>query len=211
MATNATRRHGRGCEAAGRTGTQVQFAKIAVMQGHPLETMAFPAVGMPAFVPLPRSADLPTVYAVARQESEFIWHAASGAGAKGLMQMLPSTAVVTARRPALSSTRPPHRRSRFQHPARRGAPGSIDRRPTRLARTRLRRLQRRSGPGRSMDRRAWRSTRWSGRSRRLDRTHSIRRDARLCRKGQRELGVYRQRFAEEKPAPPSVSARVARE
>ena len=35
------------------TGTQVQFAKIAVMQGHPLEAMAFPAVGMPAFVPLP--------------------------------------------------------------------------------------------------------------------------------------------------------------
>ena len=50
-------------------GTQVQFAKIAIMQGHPLETMAFPAVGMPAFVPLPRSADLPTVYAVARQEA----------------------------------------------------------------------------------------------------------------------------------------------
>src|SRR6202034_4363232 len=57
------------------TGTQVQFAKIALMQGHPLEAMAFPAAGMPAFVPLPRSADLPTVYAVARQESEFIWHA----------------------------------------------------------------------------------------------------------------------------------------
>ena len=53
---------------------------------------------MPAFLPLPRSADLATVYAVARQESEFIWHASSGAGAKGLMQMLPSTAFVTARR-----------------------------------------------------------------------------------------------------------------
>ena len=60
------------------TGTQVQFAKIAVMQGHPLEAMAFPAVGMPAFVPLPGSTDLPTVYAVARQESEFIWHALRG-------------------------------------------------------------------------------------------------------------------------------------
>ena len=76
-------------------GTQVQFAKIAVMRGHPLEAMAFPAVGMPAFVPLPHSADLPTVYAVARQESEFIWHSASWAGAKGLMQMLPSTAVLS--------------------------------------------------------------------------------------------------------------------
>ncbi len=119
------------------TGTQVQFAKIAVMQGHPLDAMAFPAVGMPAFVPLPRSADLPTVYAVARQESEFIWHASSGAGAKGLMQMLPSTAVVTARRAGVEFD---YARlivdPRLQHPARRGASGSIDRRPTRLARTR---------------------------------------------------------------------------
>ena len=88
------------------TGAQVQFAKIAVMQGHPLEAMAFPAAGMPAFVPLPGSADLPTVYAVARQESEFIWHANSGAGAKGLMQMLPSTAAVPRGAPASTSITP---------------------------------------------------------------------------------------------------------
>src|ERR1700730_18006640 len=88
----------RGGGARGGGEGPVQFAKIAIMQGRPLEAMAFPAAGMPAFVPLPRSADLPTVYAVARQESEFIWTAASRAGAKGFMQMLPSTAVVTARR-----------------------------------------------------------------------------------------------------------------
>jgi soluble lytic murein transglycosylase len=35
---------------------------------------------------------------VARQESEFAWRASSGAGAKGLMQILPSTAAATARR-----------------------------------------------------------------------------------------------------------------
>ena len=52
---------------------------------------------MPAFLPLAHSADLASVYAVARQESEFIWHAASGAGAKGLMQILPSTAASTAK------------------------------------------------------------------------------------------------------------------
>jgi len=34
-------------------GVQVQFAKIAVMRGHPLEAMAFPAAGMPAFVHSP--------------------------------------------------------------------------------------------------------------------------------------------------------------
>ena len=53
---------------------------------------------MPAFLPLAHSADLASVYAVARQESEFLWRAASGAGAKGLMQILPSTAASTARR-----------------------------------------------------------------------------------------------------------------
>jgi soluble lytic murein transglycosylase len=82
----------------GDAGTQVQFAKIAVLRGYALDEMAFPATGMPAFVPLAHSADMPTVYAVARQESEFIWHASSWAGAKGLMQVMPSTAVLVARR-----------------------------------------------------------------------------------------------------------------
>ncbi len=54
--------------------------------------------GVPQFAPLASSADLPTVYAVARQESEFARLAASGMGAKGLMQILPSTAFGAARR-----------------------------------------------------------------------------------------------------------------
>jgi soluble lytic murein transglycosylase len=79
-------------------GIQVQFAKAAVVRGYALDEMAFPRAAMPAFVPLAHSADMATVYAVARQESEFIWRASSWAGAKGLMQMLPSTAALTARR-----------------------------------------------------------------------------------------------------------------
>jgi len=78
--------------------TQVQFGKIATLRGYPFDDMAFPATGVPAFLPLAHSADLASVYAVARQESEFVWHAASGAGAKGLMQILPSTAASTAKR-----------------------------------------------------------------------------------------------------------------
>lgn len=77
---------------------QVQFGKIATLRGYPFDDMAFPASGVPAFLPLANSADLASVYAVARQESEFVWRAASGAGAKGLMQILPSTAASTAKR-----------------------------------------------------------------------------------------------------------------
>ena len=125
----------------GDAGTQVQFGKFALIRGYPFDAMAFPSSGMPAFLPLARSADLPTVYAVARQESEFIWRSASGAGAKGLMQMLPSTAASDCpagrRRVRL---RPPHRRSRLQHQARRCAPGPTDCRRGRVARTRFRRL-----------------------------------------------------------------------
>ena len=78
--------------------TQVQFGKIAMLRGYAFDAMAFPSAGVPAFLPLAHSADLASVYAVARQESEFVWRAASGAGAKGLMQILPSTAASTARR-----------------------------------------------------------------------------------------------------------------
>jgi soluble lytic murein transglycosylase len=82
----------------GEASTQVQFGKIATQRGYAFDAMAFPSTGVPAFLPLAHSADLASVYAVARQESEFLWRAASGAGAKGLMQILPSTAASTARR-----------------------------------------------------------------------------------------------------------------
>ena len=82
----------------GETTTQVVFGKIATTRGYAFDAMAFPSSGVPAFLPLPHSADLASVYAVARQESEFHWRAASGAGAKGLMQLLPATAASTARR-----------------------------------------------------------------------------------------------------------------
>ncbi|MGD1037121.1 MAG: lytic transglycosylase domain-containing protein [Roseiarcus sp.] len=78
--------------------TNVEFGKIATERGFALDETAFPTFGVPSFAPLPHSADLPSVYAVARQESEFAARVVSGAGAKGLMQILPSTAQSTARR-----------------------------------------------------------------------------------------------------------------
>ncbi len=193
-------------------GTQVQFAKIAVMQGHPLEAMAFPDVGMPAFVPLPGSADLPTVYAVARQESEFVWHASSGAGAKGLMQMLPSTAVVTARRAGVD----------FDYarlivdPAFNTELGAAllgqlieDQRGSRE----LAFAAYNAGPGRVAQ---WIAAHGDPRDGAVDLVDWIERipfdETRdYVERVSENLGVYRQRFADDKLAPPPVSARVARE
>ncbi len=82
----------------GEAAAQVVFGKIATTRGYAFDAMAFPSSGVPAFLPLAHSADMASVYAVARQESEFLWQASSGAGAKGLMQVMPSTAASTARR-----------------------------------------------------------------------------------------------------------------
>jgi soluble lytic murein transglycosylase len=76
----------------------VVIGKLATERGFALDESAFPTFGVPGFAPLNNSADLAMVYSVARQESEFADHAASGAGAKGLMQILPSTARETASR-----------------------------------------------------------------------------------------------------------------
>jgi soluble lytic murein transglycosylase len=76
----------------------VTIGKLATERGFPLDETAFPTFGVPGFAPLANSAEQAAVYSVARQESEFAGGAASGAGAKGLMQILPSTARDTARR-----------------------------------------------------------------------------------------------------------------
>ena len=84
--------------AHGDAAANVAFGKIVTERGFALDASAFPLSGVPQFAPLAGSADLPSVYAVARQESEFARQAASGMGAKGLMQILPSTAQDAARR-----------------------------------------------------------------------------------------------------------------
>ena len=91
--------------ALGAVATSARDARMTLMvgklggqRGFLLDETAFPTFGVPAYDPLPRSASPALVYSIARQESSFDPKAQSGAGAKGLMQMLPSTARRTAQR-----------------------------------------------------------------------------------------------------------------
>jgi len=74
----------------------LNFGKTVSLRGMPIDELAFPDYGVPAFEPLQNSAAPPVVYSVARQESAFEPSAVSAAGAKGLMQMILSTAKRTA-------------------------------------------------------------------------------------------------------------------
>ena len=196
----------------GDAGTQVQFGKLALIRGYPFDAMAFPASGMPAFLPLAHSADLPTVYAVARQESEFIWRSSSWAGAKGLMQMLPSTAALTARQAGVE----------FDYARLIADPGFN----TRLGASLLGQLIADEGGSRELAFAAYnagpgRVTQWiaahgdprDGTADLIDWIERIPFDETrdYVQRVSENLGVYRQRFADDPPTPAPVSARMARE
>ncbi len=70
--------------------------KLMSQRGLPMDALAFPTFGIPHFEPLVNSASPSIVYSVARQESAFNATVVSAAGAKGLMQMIDSTAKRTA-------------------------------------------------------------------------------------------------------------------
>jgi soluble lytic murein transglycosylase len=76
----------------------LNVGKIISQRGMPIDSLAFPDYGVPAFEPLENSVAPSIVYAIARQESAFETSAVSTAGAKGLMQMIISTAKRTAQR-----------------------------------------------------------------------------------------------------------------
>lgn len=75
----------------------VRAAKAARLRGIILPQAAYPTIELPqtgAAVMRPEDA---LVHSVIRQETEFGQHAVSGAGARGMMQMMPATARSTAR------------------------------------------------------------------------------------------------------------------
>ncbi len=72
------------------------IGKTLAQRGTLIDALAFPTYGIPAYTAAENSAPPALVYAIARQESEFDTHAQSGAGARGLMQMIVATAKRTA-------------------------------------------------------------------------------------------------------------------
>ncbi|WP_293798116.1 lytic transglycosylase domain-containing protein [uncultured Bosea sp.] len=80
---------------------QVGIGKAALQRGFPLDMTAYPINGIPSFDVLGDPMERAIVHAIARQESAFDPAAMSGAGARGLMQMMPATARETARRAGL--------------------------------------------------------------------------------------------------------------
>lgn len=78
------------------------IGKLMSQRGIPVDSLAFPTFGIPHFEPLVNSASASVVYSVARQESAFNPTVVSAAGAKGLMQMIDSTAKRTALKAGLA-------------------------------------------------------------------------------------------------------------
>lgn len=78
-----------------RLRQSVRAAKAGRMQGMILAERAYPVIDVPTDAPV--MADPALTLSVIRQETEFEARAVSGAGARGIMQMMPATARQTAR------------------------------------------------------------------------------------------------------------------
>ena len=82
--------------ASGRVDLSLRIRKKAHRLGSPLRGSAYPAIDTPN-LKNGASVETPLVLAVIRQESSFYPGARSGAGARGMMQVMPTTAKKVAR------------------------------------------------------------------------------------------------------------------
>lgn len=71
--------------------------KAGLKNGFPVDALAYPTSGVPTFKAVGHSIETPVVHAIARQESAFNPNAVSHANARGLLQLLPTTASRTAK------------------------------------------------------------------------------------------------------------------
>ncbi|NNF77402.1 MAG: lytic transglycosylase domain-containing protein [Rhizobiales bacterium] len=79
-------------------GNAMRYAKIARLRGFKIDNWAFPKGAMPRWKTIGHPVERALVFGLTRQESEFVSHAGSHAGAKGLMQIMPGTAKIIARK-----------------------------------------------------------------------------------------------------------------
>ncbi|MGA0531325.1 lytic transglycosylase domain-containing protein [Hansschlegelia sp. KR7-227] len=71
--------------------------KAGLNNGLPVDALAYPTSGVPSYRPVGPAIETPVVHAIARQESAFNPKAVSHANARGLLQLLPTTAARTAK------------------------------------------------------------------------------------------------------------------
>jgi soluble lytic murein transglycosylase len=79
-------------DALGEPQTALRIAKSAVARGQNLLYYAYPLKPMPSYQPYRAPPEPAFMLSIARQESEFNTNTLSGAGARGLLQVMPVTA-----------------------------------------------------------------------------------------------------------------------
>lgn len=79
-------------EALGDTQLTVRIGKTAIGRGLNLMYYAYPVHRLPTYTPLRRPPETAFILSIARQESEFNVSTFSGAGARGILQVMPITA-----------------------------------------------------------------------------------------------------------------------
>ncbi|SFV28573.1 lytic transglycosylase domain-containing protein [Hyphomicrobium facile] len=79
-------------DALGDPQMSLRISKVAIGKGQNLLTYGYPLKPFPGYAPLRAPPELPLLLGIARQETEFDPQTVSGAGAKGLLQVMTPTA-----------------------------------------------------------------------------------------------------------------------